>query len=188
MSAKVSEGWSPTELRKLLRMSLGKVRYLMGTGMLRVRDSRITKESILVLCSNNGLSVDHAASVRITEQLRGLGACNWEHAADLLGLTLEQVQALICKGKLKVLDPFVTERSFEEFCTKHGDEINLFLMDSETATWLEKEYGVLKGNARPVSGAQRHALVVRACKCGRKIAGNSFSRHVKNCAVAKGPT
>ena len=100
MSAKVSDGWSLTELRKLLRMSFAKLRYLMGTGMLRVRDSRITTESILVLCSNNGLSVDQAASARITEQLKGLDACNWERAAELLGLTLEQVQCLICEGKL----------------------------------------------------------------------------------------
>ena len=186
MSAKVSDGWSLTELRKLLRMSFAKVRQLMGTGMLRVRDPRVTTESILALCSNNGLPLDHAASGRITELLNGLDACNWERAADLLGLTLEQVQVLICKGKLKVLDPFVTDRSFEEFCRKHGDQINLHLMDPDTAKWLEKEYGVLKGNARPVSGRQRHALVVRECKCGRKIAGNSFSRHLRSCAVAKG--
>ena len=59
-------------------------------------------------------------------------------------------------------------------------------MDTHTATWLEKEYGVLKGSAHPVSGVQRHALVVKACKCGRKILGNSYFRHVKSCAVAKG--
>src|SRR5215469_10219884 len=80
-SAKLSDGWSLTQLRKLLRMSLAKVRYLIGTGMLRVRDSRITPESILALCRNNGLSLDNAASARIKELLNGLSACNWERAA-----------------------------------------------------------------------------------------------------------
>ena len=61
MSAKVSDGWSLTQLRKLLRMSLARLRYLIGTGILRVRDSRITTESILALCSNNGLSLSSNA-------------------------------------------------------------------------------------------------------------------------------
>ena len=76
-----------------------------------MRDSRITTESILALCSSNGLPLDQAASARMTKLLKGIEACQWERAADFLGLTLEQVQCLICKGELKVLDPFVTERS-----------------------------------------------------------------------------
>jgi hypothetical protein len=42
MSAKVSDGWSQRALRKLLRVSPAKLRYLIGTGMLRVRDPRVT--------------------------------------------------------------------------------------------------------------------------------------------------
>src|SRR6185437_266511 len=38
MSAKVSDGWSQRALRKLLRVSPAKLRYLIGAGMLRVRD------------------------------------------------------------------------------------------------------------------------------------------------------
>ena len=186
MSAKVSDGWSQRALRKLLRVSPAKLRYFIGTGMLRVRDPRVTTVSLLALCSRNGFSLDHSALERITAVLSKQDACHWERAADLVGIAAEQLQTLICKGKLKVLDPFVTDRSFEEFCRKHGDQINMSLIDPATAKWLVSEYGVPPGgNGRQVSRAQKHALVVRTCKCGRKIAGNIFFKHVKHCRVLK---
>jgi len=153
--------------------------------MLRVRDPRVTTGSLLALCSRNGLSLDHSALDRITAVLSKYDACPWERAADLLGLAVEQLQKFICKGKLKVLDPFVTDRSFEEFCRKHGDQINMSLIDPATAKWLANEYGVSNGTGRPVFRAQKHALVVRTCRCGRKIAGNIFFKHVKHCPVVK---
>ena len=62
----------------------------------------------------------------------------WERAADLIGVTVAQVQSWICAGQLRVVDTFVTDRSFEEFCKKHGGEINTTLMDPATAKWLVK--------------------------------------------------
>jgi len=185
MSAKVSDGWSQRALRKLLRVSPARLWCLIGTGMLRVRDPRVTTGSLLALCSRNGLSLDHSALERITAVLLKQNACPWERAADLLGIAAESLQTFICKGKLKVLDPFVTDRSFEEFCRKHGDQINMSLIDPATAKWLVSEYGVSRGDGRQVSRAQKHALVIRTCKCGRKIAGNIFFKHVKHCRVLK---
>ena len=186
MSAKVSDGWSQRALRKLLRVSPAKLRYLIGGGMLRVRDPRVTTASLLALCSTNGFSLDHLALEKITAVLSKHEACPWERAADLLGIAIEHLQKFICTGKLKVLDPFVTDRSFEEFCRKHGDQINMSLIDPATAKWLVSEYGVSQGSdGRQVSRAQKHALVVRTCKCGRKIAGNIFFKHVKHCRVLK---
>jgi len=186
MSAKVSDGWSQRALRKLLRVSPAKLRHLIGTGMLRVRDPRVTTVSLLALCNRNGFSLDHAAMDRITVELSKHDACPWERAADLLGLAVEQLQKFICKGDLKVFDPFVTDRSFEEFCRKHGDQINMSLIDPATAKWLVSEYGVSpRSNDRQVSRAQKHALVIRTCNCGRKIAGNIFFKHVKHCRVLK---
>jgi len=184
MSAKVSDGWSQRELRKLLHVSSVKVRYLIGTGMLRVRDPRITTSSILALCGNNGLSLDHSALERLTTMLSKVDAYPRECAADLLGIDGEQIQTFICKGKLKMRDPFVTDRSFEDFCRKHGDQINMSLIDSATAKWLSEEYGVLNSNNRPLSRAQKHAAVVRTCNCGKKISGNIFFKHVKLCTIA----
>ena len=151
MSARVSDGWSQRELRKLLRVSPARLRHFIGNGMLRVRDSRLTTGSILTLCQDHGWSLNHSAFEKITAAFSKLDACPWDRSAELLGITVGQLQALISQGKLKVRDPFVTERSFEEFCRKHGDQINLTLMDPATAKWLTDEYGVTNGCCRPMS-------------------------------------
>lgn len=94
------------------------------------------------------------------------------------------VQRLISEGQLKVVDTFVTDRAFEDFCRKHGSLINVALIDSSTRKWLASEYGVpvpVEGKTLP--RAQKHALVIRACKCGRKIAGNVYFRHVRHCSA-----
>jgi len=185
MSARVSDGWSQRELRKLLRVSPAKLRRFIGTGMLRVRDPRVTIDSMLALCNNNGLQLDHAVLEKTTTMSSKLEACPWERAADVLGISVEQLQALISKGKLKVLDPFVTDRSFEEFCRKHGDQINMSLIDPATTKWLVEEYGVPNSARRLVSRAQKHALVIRKCRCGKKITGNIYFKHVKRCPIVQ---
>jgi hypothetical protein len=188
MSAKVSDGWSQRALRKLLRVSPARLRYFIGSGMLRVRDPRVTTSSLLRLCSSNDVTFDHSAMDRITALIAKHDAYSWERAAGLLGITVARVQSFICKGRLKVLDPFVTDRSFEEFCRNHGDQINMTLIDAATAKWLIEEYDVSNTDGRPASRAQKHALVVRTCRCGRKIAGNIFFKHVRHCRALKQKT
>ncbi len=185
MSAKVSDGWSLRALRKLLRVSPTRLRQFIGSGMLRVRDARISANSLVGFCDRNRTSLDPAAVERIAAAMvRKRDAYPWERAADFLGVTVAQVQCWIEAGQLKVLDAFVTDRSFEEFCKKHGAEINTALMDPATAKWLIDEYGAPAPPAeRRVPRAQKHALVVRTCKCGRKIAGNVYFRHAKACKV-----
>src|SRR5271157_4524518 len=47
ISAKVTDGWSLEELRKMLRVSrTHHLRRLIGNGMLRVRDPRVTISSL----------------------------------------------------------------------------------------------------------------------------------------------
>jgi hypothetical protein len=187
MSAKVTDGWSLRALRKLLRVSPARLRQFIGSGMLRVRDARVTANSLVAFCDRNRASLDPLAAERISAAMaKKRDAYPWERAADLLGVAVAQVQSWIAAGHLKVLDTFVTDRSFEEFCKKHGAEINTALIDPATAKWLVEEYGVPAPNAerRAVPRAQKHALVVRTCMCGRKIAGNVYFRHAKACKVA----
>lgn len=182
MSAKVTDGWSQRGLRALLRVSPARLRYLIGNTMLRVRDSRITSNSLAALCLKSPPSTDSSTIERLTAAIAKDDAHSWERAAGLLGVPLAQVQNLISGSQLKLVDMFVTDRSFEEFCRKHGGEINTSLMDPATAKWLSSEYGVSEpSSGRTVSRAQKHALVTRRCKCGRKIAGNVYFKHVKHC-------
>jgi len=94
---------------------------------------------------------------------------------------------LISAGQLKLVDTFVTDRSFEGFCRKHGNEINMALIDPATRGWLVSEYGVSETvDGKLVPRAQKHALVIRECRCGRKIAGNVYFRHVRHCRFLEG--
>jgi hypothetical protein len=188
MSAKVTDGWSQRGLRTLLRVSPARLRYLIGNAMLRVRDSRIASSSLAALCEKNRPSTDPSTIEKLTAAIAKDEAHSWERVAGFLGVTLAEVQNLISSSQLKLVDMFVTDRAFEEFCRKHGGEINTSLMDPATAKWLASEYGVSgSGNSRIVSRAQKHALVTRRCKCGRKIAGNVYFKHVKHCRRVEGP-
>ena len=187
MSAKVTDGWSLRALQKLLRVSPARLRCLIGNGILRVRDPRVTAVSLAAYCDKNGSSLDHAALERATAAVANSeDAFSWERTADILGLTLARVQELISTRQLKLVDLFVTDRAFEEFCKKHGSEISMALINAPTAKWLRNEYGVPDTgmNAVRVSRAQKHALVVRICVCGQMIAGNPYFRHIRACRAA----
>jgi hypothetical protein len=186
MSAKLKDGWSLRSLRNMLRISNTRLRVLIGKGILRVRDPRISASSLALLWEKNRSMFQPAANERVAAALQKEDeGFIWERAADLLGVTVADVQNWICKGQLKVADTFVTERCFEEFCKKHGEQINRALIDADVRKWLIDEYG-LSGpvdDSPVVSRAQKHALTIRTCECGKKIAGNVYFRHVRPCAV-----
>ena len=187
MSARVKDGWSQRGLRKLLRASRARLRYLVASGMLRVRDPRITSTSLAAWFQRSHPGTDHVA-IRIPETaIAENGGYSWKRAAKALDVQIEDVQNLIAAGQLKLMDTFVTDRSFEDFCRKHGNEINMTLIDPGTRKWLMTEYGVSEtADGKIVPRAQKHALVVRECKCGRKIAGNVYFRHVRHCRFLEG--
>lgn len=186
MSAKVTDGWSFRALRRTLRVSTTRLRQFMAGGALRVRDPRITANSLVEFYNRNRTSLGPCAAKKIARATsKTRNAYQWERAADLLGVAIAQVQRWIANGQLKVLDTFVSDRSFEEFCEKHGAEINIALIDPATRKWLVEEYGVPSPSQDrdAVARAQKHVLVARTCRCGRKIAGNAYFQHAKACKV-----
>ena len=186
MSARVKNGWSQRGLRKLLRVSRARLRYLVASGMLRVRDPRITSTSLAAWFQRSHPGTNPVAIRTPETATTENGGCSWKRAAKVLDVQIEDVQNLIAAGQLRLTDAFVTDRSFEEFCRKHGNEINMALIDPATRKWLMSEYGVSEpADGKTIPRAQKHALVVRACNCGRKIAGNVYFRHVRYCRPAK---
>ena len=187
MSAKVTDGWSLRALREMLHISTSRLLGFIGNGLLRVRDARITASSLAAYCDKNqvfllGSNVETLASASAKDG----AAFAWERAAEALGIELADVQRLVSAGELKVVDTFVTDRAFEEFCRKHGDQVNMPLIDPAIAKWLINEYGVLQSadSLHSPSRWQKHALAMRECKCGVKIAGNVYFKHVKCCSSA----
>jgi hypothetical protein len=186
MSAKVQDGWSLRRLRKQLKVSPTRLRQFIARGLLGVRDPRVTADSLLALCERQRDSLDPMMVKKIKAAKTKAKAYTQERVASLLGVALAQVQTWIADGHLHLADLYVSDRSFEQFCRKHGDQINLALMSPRMAKWLIEGYGVPAPAADParVGRAQKHALVVRACACGRKIAGNVYFKHLKACRVA----
>jgi hypothetical protein len=185
MSARVTDGWSQRSLRKLLRMSRTRLRQLVADGTLRVRDPRITRASLAACyAKRQDLDPSSTSSCSRAPSLHG-GPCSWKRAGKVLSLEVADVQKLVSDGQLKLVDTFVTDRAFEEFCRKHGNLINMALIEPSTRRWLIKEYGVPDCVAdRKLPRAQKHALIMRTCRCGRKIAGNVYFRHVRHCFLS----
>jgi len=187
MRAKVADGWSLRALREMLHIRSSRLLGFIGNGRLRVRDARITAISLAAYCDKNQVSsVGSNVEASASASAKDGAPFTWERAAEALGIELADVQRLVAAGQLKVVDTFVTDRAFEEFCKKHGDQINMPLIDSATAKWLVSEYGVLQSadSINSPSRWQKHALAMRECKCGLKIAGNVYFRHVKCCSPA----
>ena len=181
MSARVTDGWSQRALRKLLRMSRTRLRQLIASGMLRVRDPRITRVSLAACRAKQCVDPSSTPAALVLQGLPG-GPCSWKRAAKILNVEVAEVEKLISIGQLKLVDTFVTDRAFEEFCRKHGNTINLALIDNSTRRWIVTEYGIPDcAKDRNLPRAQKHALIIRECKCGRKIAGNVYFRHLRHC-------
>jgi hypothetical protein len=166
MSAKVTDGWSQRALRKLLRMSRTRLRALVASTVLRVRDPRITPDSLASwLAKNWTIDPTSMSSIRGGPTLPE-GPTSWKQAAKILNMEVTGVQRLISGGQLKLVDTFVTDRAFEDFCRKSGGNINLSLIEGSTRKWLISEYGVPDcDQTRPLPRAQKHALITRTCKC-----------------------
>jgi hypothetical protein len=184
MSARVTDGWSQRALRNLLRISRTRLRQLIADGMLRVRDPRITATSLSTCCAKKRPATDFISTSEFaTLPALSQGPYSWKRAAKILNMEVVDVQELISAGHLKLVDTFVTDRAFEEFCAKNGSLINMALIDPSTRKWLISEYGVPDlAEEKKLPRAQKHALIVRACKCGRQIAGNVYFRHVRHCS------
>jgi hypothetical protein len=186
MSARVTDGWSQRALRKLLRMSRTRLRQLVASGVLRVRDPRITPASLAAWRAKSSVVTNPAATSATPASASAEAPCSWKRAAKILNLEIADVQKLISTGRLRLVDTFVTDRAFEEFCRKHGGAINMGLIDPSMKLWLVTEYNAYDPvEEKKVPRAQKHALLVRTCQCGRKIAGNVYFRHLRHCHVAQ---
>jgi hypothetical protein len=190
LSVKVKDGWSFRALQEMLHVGPSKLRRFIADGSLRVRDPRISAKSLIAVREDrHATGSPTEAREGVPKKLRkNANGYSWGSAAKLLGVDLGQVREWIVEGKVKIVDGFVTERAFQDFCKKRGSELNTMLLGNEVRDWLVEGYSLpvsAETVERPVAGNQKHALVVRRCpECRRPMRGNIFFRHIRNCKAS----
>lgn len=103
--------------------------------------------------------------------------------AHALHVSPRKVRRWVQLGWLILYQGRVKDRSLERFLEGHSDEIDGRRLEDDLRLWM-RDLGLREGGARsPEWLAERQqSLKMHACdRCGRKVYGNAFRRHLKTC-------
>ena len=104
--------------------------------------------------------------------------------AEALHISRRKVRHWVRLGWLTLYQGRVTDRSIRRFLEGHSDEIDTRRLESDVRIWLE-DLGFHAESAHSWQWFRdsKQSLKPHVCdRCGRKVYGNSFQRHLNACA------
>jgi hypothetical protein len=103
--------------------------------------------------------------------------------AQALHVSPFRIRKWIRLGWLTLYECRFKDRALVRFLESHSDEIDAARLDKDFLLWL-RSLGLREGgvHSRMWSMTRKHSLKEHVCgRCGRKVRGNSFHRHLKRC-------
>lgn len=104
--------------------------------------------------------------------------------AQALHVSPRKVRQWVRLGWLVLYQGRVKDRSLQRFLAGHSDEIDASRLDKDLRLWL-RDLGLRDADPHPQQWLSRRqqSLKIHVCnRCGRKVYGNGFQRHLKTCA------
>ena len=104
--------------------------------------------------------------------------------AEALHLSRRKVRHWVRLGWLILYQRRVKDRSIRRFLEGHSDEIDTRRLESDVRIWLEDlGFHADSGHSWQWFRDRKQSLKLHVCdRCGRKVYGNSFQRHLNACA------
>lgn len=103
--------------------------------------------------------------------------------AQALHVSPFRVRQWVRLGWLTLYECRVKDRALVRFLESHSDEIDVARLDKDFLLWL-RSLGLRDGGVHSLmwSMTRKHCLKEHVCdRCGRRVRGNSFHRHLKRC-------
>lgn len=103
--------------------------------------------------------------------------------AQVLHVAPRKVRRWVRQGWLTVYQGRIKDRSLERFLKDHSNEIDTTRLDKDLCLWL-RDLGLRESapHSRQWLRTRQQSLKEHVCgRCGRKVHGNAFHRHLKVC-------
>src|SRR5580658_7486034 len=104
ISARVTDGWSLRRIQQTLHVSHRRLQRLIGSGLLKVRDPRVSAVSLAKFRRRRGTvalpGIEENPAVAVCDENEGY---SWGRVAKLLGVTTTEVAKRVADGEFKVM-------------------------------------------------------------------------------------
>jgi len=174
----IRDGLSQRALAREVGSGRGTIRSWKDKGYFNLDETRVASGSLYRLCLERGIEAG---------PLEAKESYSQTEAAEILGVSERTVRRLIQSQNLREARGRIRDEEIIDVCRRADTPIDhAAVRDTGIREWLFHEAGLVRPRrSRKWFGVRRHLSAVHACeRCGLRIRGNAYYRHVKFCLVA----